>query len=52
MKKIMIAAVLLAASFGFGESASAGEITHPCLPAICHICVDNQYPFVHYCVFE
>jgi hypothetical protein len=53
MKKIAVAAVLLAALFGSGEAARAGEVTHPCLPTGCHTCVDQNTPVydVHYCVF-
>jgi hypothetical protein len=53
MKRIAVAAVLLAALFGSGEVARAGDVTHPCLPVICHVCVDEGTPVydVHYCVF-
>ena len=52
MKKIALAAVLLAGLFGTGPSASAGEITQ-CPANICHVCVDENTPVydVHYCVF-
>jgi len=52
MRKYAVAAALLAALFGSGQAAHAGVGTQQCLPAICHICVDQETTvyYVHYCV--